>query len=137
MSKRIFVLGVVGLLACTYTLARFGPGPLLESRESARVVFKQGDEGGARYWAAEEGSGGNLQGVLYGRLTKVPTFVALYLLLYKRRNRESGVRPPSWEVPFIAVLVAANVLVNNPFANSRAAFGGHAIAIASIYFPLT
>lgn len=132
--KRVFIVALIGLTATGATVARAGVGALFESRESARVVYAQDDDG-VRAWMNDGAGDSAFLGTLSGRLTLVPTFLALYLLLYRRKNRPTGVRRPRWETPTLLLLVGANVLINNPFSNSRAWFGGITIALAAIYFP--
>jgi hypothetical protein len=135
--ERILLVAMIGLVISGFTVVRFGFDPFFDSRETARAVFQPQSEG-VRSWMNDSHTDRtSFVGSLYGRLTRVPTFVALYALLYRRKRRPASIRRPVWENPTLVLLLVSNVLVNNPFSSSRAWFAGIVIALASIYFPLS
>ncbi|MDE0776514.1 MAG: hypothetical protein OSB43_09600 [Nocardioides sp.] len=139
--RRIAIaVAVVGVVASASAVARYGITPFFESRESV-ASLSLGDDGGAAY-ATE----GKAQGLLYARLIHVPVFVALYLSLWARasarRDHGSSIRHEMASaglrsLPLLIVLVALNVILNNPLGNSRLWAGLVLFAVASTFVDLS
>ncbi len=129
---RALLIGALGATLTTYVVLRFGIGALFESRDAGKSVFRQQTESGVRSFQGSD----KVAGVLFDRLTRIPSYVALYLLLYRRRRRPRGSASPAWELPALAVLVAVNVIVNNFFSNGRFWFGAFALGILLVYLPV-
>ncbi|MEJ2887931.1 O-antigen polymerase [Actinomycetospora aeridis] len=132
---RCVVVGGVGLLVAAYQVAQLGLLAFFTSRTDTVAALTGTSSGGTPYYQTENKSAG-LIGIF---LAQIPVFIALFAILYARRHRlwplpATPQRDLAWR-GFIAALVAANVVMNNPMGNGRFWFSLVILAFISIYVP--
>ncbi len=132
---RTVAIGCVGLLSVAVQVAKHGLTDFFVSREMTTALLAgQDPSSGAFYMSADKTAG-----LLSTFLAQYFVFIALYLVLYSRRR---GLWPAStlygdlgWRF-FTALLVAANVVMNNPIGNGRWWFCLVFVTLASAYLPV-
>lgn len=134
---RTWVLAGLGLAATTLiTMTSGGLAVRFSSRfESERSLFGEIEEGLRVDQTADKAAA-----LIKGAFLSLPVFFALLLLLYLRRTaRARGtsdhlVTGPAATVLLIA-LVVANIVANNPIANSRLQVGVIVFAVVAVLVP--
>lgn len=121
--NRAKLLGVLGLLTVGYAIARYGMQPFFTSRDALDGAFYGPAPRGVRYFEIESKARAGSERLLI----QVPVFVAAYVLIYSRRRLSGDLnaveRNRIWPRSLLILLVAANVVVNNPISNARLWFG--------------
>ncbi len=133
-ESRLLILGAIGLCFALLLIERVGLRPFFDSREATgNAVF--GSDAGAKVYSVSDKSGKALLRVL----GQIPILIALFGILYMKHHKlwQRGSEVRNILTPAIlSLLIVANIIVNNPIANSRYWFGTVAITLASIYIPL-
>lgn len=133
---RTVIMGCVGLLSVSWQVAKHGVSAFFVSREMTTALLAgQTQEAGAFYLSSDK-----TVGLLSTFVAQYFVFIALYLVLYSRRR---GLWPSTtatgqlgWQL-FSGLLVAANVIVNNPIGNGRWWFCLVIATLLSAFLPVT
>jgi hypothetical protein len=131
---RSVLLGGIGLGFTAYLVARDGVVTYFTSRADTTAALT-GSEAGGQFYAADD----KTSGLLTIFLSQFLVFVALFAILYSRKHRlwvPAALVPDALWRAFIAVLIVANLIMNNPLGNGRWWFCLVAVAFASIYLPI-
>ncbi|HEV2070813.1 MAG TPA: hypothetical protein VGR26_13560 [Acidimicrobiales bacterium] len=136
--RRITALAALGFFGTAFALWRHGLGVFFRSRYSVVLAFYGQPDSGARL----DQVGNKAVGLFQATLIWAPAFLALFLLvmLYARRGhdvRSQGIRLSPTIMFFLLVgLAITNVIVNNPISSPRYRFGGAALSLAAVGWPL-
>ena len=125
------LVAFIGLVFVAQTVSSSGLAPFFTSRADAASLLAGVDT--AQIYALQD----KTDYLLRSNLTRIPTFVALMATLVKLRAgtwKHGALGRPGTAI-FVAVLVAANLIVNNPLSNSRFWFGSVLLTILAIYIP--
>jgi len=125
----VIAIGLFAIIYIGYTIATTGITPFFSSRDDAASALAQSDVRQVYELTDKTGF------LLRSNLTRIPIFVALVgmLVMIREQTWRYGVLGRPATVAFLSVIIAANILVNNPIANSRFWFGTVLLTIASIY----
>ncbi|HEV2070484.1 MAG TPA: hypothetical protein VGR26_11880 [Acidimicrobiales bacterium] len=136
--RRVVIVAVVGLLGTAFALWRHGIGIFFRSRYSVvEAIYGQPDPG-----LRLDQIGNKAVGLFQATLIWAPAFVALLLLLMVRARRGSGTRlsgralSPPLTLLLLIGLAIANLMVNNPISSPRYRFGGVALSLVAVAWPL-
>ncbi|MGH3611021.1 MAG: O-antigen polymerase [Pseudonocardia sp.] len=135
--SRTVLVGVLGLIAVSYQISRYGIAAFLTSRSETIAILAGRDADSSPFYNALD----KTSGLLTIFLTQVPVFAALFIILYCRHHRlwappRSMATDALWRT-FILVLIAANVVINNPIGNGRFWSCLVVVAFISIYVSYT
>ena len=131
---RLLAMGTVGTLFVAYQVAKHGALAFFVSRDQTSALLSGYTEDSPLYLSPDKTAG-----LLATFLAQFFVFVALYLILYARRN---GMWRPDvliglWGWRFaVTVFAAANLVMNNPLGNGRWWFCLIAVCFTSIYVPV-
>lgn len=138
-SRKLLTIAAIGVAGTVFALWELGLGALFSSRYAA-VTALYGEPGpGQRL----DEIGGKAVGLLQATFVWAPAFLALYLLV-TLKNTPRTVVPGRLDRfgssatarVLLVVLAAANVVVNNPISSPRYRFGGVALALVAVGWPL-
>lgn len=133
-QTRVLALGVLGLLMAAIIVAKSGLQPFFDSRQAAHNAIA-----GLQTNAKTYSSSSKVMSVLLGHASKVPLLIALFSILYLKHHGLWRLRTrlqSAFSHVVILLLVVANVVLNDPIANSRFWMCMVAISIVSVYLPL-
>lgn len=131
---RCVVIGAIGLGFAFTRVAQLGVAAFFTSRADTTAALTGTEGTQTPYYMTENKAAGLI--IIF--LSQVLVFVALFVILYARRHRLWPTTTPRqdfvWRL-YIAVLIAANVVMNNPMGNGRFWFSIVIVAFLSIYVP--
>jgi len=137
--RRVWVIAGLGAAGTLFALWRYGLRVLLSSRYTAAEAVYGGPGPGVRL----DQGGNKALGLLEVTLVWAPAFLALYLLLVLDKTPETSLQPRSNRFTssararmMLIGLVIANLFVNNPISSPRYRFGGVALALLAVLWPL-
>ena len=137
--QRVWVIACFGAAGTLFALWSYGLRVLLSSRYTVAEAIYGRPAPGVRL----DQGGNKALGLLEVTLVWAPAFLALYLLLVLDKTPETSVRPRSNRFTsstrarmMLIGLVIANLLVNNPISSPRYRFGGVALALLAVVWPL-
>ncbi len=137
--ERLWVIAGVGAAGTLFALETYGLGVLYSSRyTAAQAVYGQPSPG-----LRLDEIGNKAVGLLQATFIWAPAFLALYLLVTllrtpRTRSQERTRRFVSSARGrmLLVGLGVANILVNNPISSPRYRFGGAALAMIAVSWPL-
>lgn len=136
--RRVVAVAVAGFVGTAFAIWRYGIEVFFRSRYSVvQAIYGQPDPG-----ARLDQVGNKAVGLFEATLIWAPAFAALFLLLMVRARRGSGTGlsglPPSPPLTLLLLigLAVANLIVNNPISSPRYRFGGVALSLLAVAWPL-
>jgi hypothetical protein len=134
--SRVIGLGIFGLIVTAYYVSRVGVAPFFNSRQAASNAILGTDNPAAHAYAATN----KLGRAAFRVLAQTPVLLSLFGILYLKHHKlwdRVNKRSDAGVNVLIVLLIAANVIVNGPTGNSRYWFSTVAIALVSVYVPLS
>lgn len=125
---RSLVLGLVATVLGVYVVLRIGIGPFFNSRDSVTAAFLGVSPSGVQFHTVQNKASGTL---FQAAANLLPLIALLAVLSIKRTSKRSQL----WGVPVLVVLVALNLLVNNPISNARYWFATVLFAVITVWLP--
>jgi hypothetical protein len=136
--RRVWLVAAFGAVGALFALWSYGIGVLVSSRYTVAEAVYGRPSAGMRL----DQGGNKALGLLEVTLVWAPAFLALYLLLVLERTPAGSQGQRSCTVSsararmVLIGLVGANLLVNNPISSPRYRFGGVALALLAVVWPL-
>lgn len=134
---RVWAIAAIAGAATVFAAWSHGLAVLFSSRYSAALAVYGAPSPGLRL----DEIGNKAVGLFQATLIWAPAFFALYVLITVLRSSEPG-QPSARFVSstrgrmLLVGLIVANVLVNNPISSPRYRFGGAALALIAVSWPL-
>lgn len=125
-AKRSLVLALVSMVLGAYVVVRIGVRPFFNSRDSVTAAFLGVSPSGVQFHTVQNKAPGTL---FQAAVNLVPLIALLAVLSIKRTSK----RVQLWVVPMLVVLVAINLLVNNPISNARYWFATVLFSVITVW----